>query len=358
MNSHSEPSQNSAPEIENHCCPSKKKKDYFFFSLVGVSLVFYFGHLLSLVEITLPHQIKHLFHHFFELINKMSLGIIIGIVFVGVLSHVPREYVISILGKPGSRWSLVRATMAGVLLDLCSHGILMVGMQLYRRGAGIGQVMAFLIASPWNSLSLTIILFTLIGIKYTLLFIFLSMFIGLITGKLFDILTIKKMIPLNPNQVELPDNFKLIPNLKKDLAKVNFNFKLVFDIIWGGVKESKIIVKWLLFGSILASLIKIFVDQGIFQNYFGPSLIGLLLTLAATTIIEVCSEGATPIAADLLTRANAPGNSFTFLMAGVATDYTEIVSIKETMKSWKISLLLPLLTVPQILILGYILNTF
>lgn len=29
-------------------------------------------------------------------------------------------------------------------------------------------------------------------------------------------------------------------------------------------------------------------------------------------IFEVCSEGSTPIAVDLLTRAKAPGNSFAF----------------------------------------------
>ena len=64
-----------------------------------------------------------------------------------------------------------------------------------------------------------------------------------------------------------------------------------------------------------------------FATWFGASFVGLWLTLLAATVIEVCSEGATPIAADLMNRAGAPGNSFTFLMAGVATDYTELLSI-------------------------------
>ncbi len=120
--------------------------------------------------------------------------------------------------------------------------------------------------------------------------------------------------------------------------------------------KERVLVKWLLFGALLSSLIKVFVSQGIFQEYFEPSLLGLATTLVATTFLEVCSEGSTPIAADLLYRATAPGNSFTFLMAGVSTDYTEILSIRETTKSWKISLLLPLVTVPQVLILGFILT--
>jgi uncharacterized membrane protein YraQ (UPF0718 family) len=59
-----------------------------------------------------------------------------------------------------------------------------------------------------------------------------------------------------------------------------------------------------------------------------------------------------------MNRAGAPGNSFTFLMAGVATDYTELMSIKDTSGSWKIALYLPLITVPQVMILGYFLNGF
>ncbi len=61
------------------------------------------------------------------------------------------------------------------MLDLCNHGILMVAMKLYERGASIGQVMAFLIANKWNSLTLTLILVGLIGLKWTLLFIVASL---------------------------------------------------------------------------------------------------------------------------------------------------------------------------------------
>ncbi len=45
-------------------------------------------------------------------------------------------------------------------------------------------------------------------------------------------------------------------------------------------------------------------------------------------------------------------------MAGVATDYTEVMSIKERTKSWKIALFLPLVTVPQVILIGWLLNQF
>ena len=58
----------------------------------------------------------------------------------------------------------------------------MVGAKLYERGASIGQVMAFLIASPWNSFSLTLVLIALIGLPWTLTFIGLSMIVAVIVS--------------------------------------------------------------------------------------------------------------------------------------------------------------------------------
>jgi len=117
------------------------------------------------------------------------------------------------------------------------------------------------------------------------------------------------------------------------------------------------VLRWLLFGVILAGLIRAFMSPEQYGTYFGPTLAGLGLTIIAATIIEVCSEGSTPMAADLLTRAEAPCNSFAFLMTGVSTDYTEIMVMRDATKSWKIALFLPLLTVPQIVVISWLMNT-
>ncbi len=116
------------------------------------------------------------------------------------------------------------------------------------------------------------------------------------------------------------------------------------------------VLRWIFFGVILAALLRTFLSPDQFSSYFGPTVAGLLLTLGVATVLEVCSEGTLPVAADILTRAGAPGNSFTFLMAGVSTDYTEIMILKEVTRYWKIALFLPLVTLPQIILLGYLLN--
>jgi len=82
---------------------------------------------------------------------------------------------------------------------------------------------------------------------------------------------------------------------------------------------------------------------------------GLVITLFFATIIEVCSEGSSPLAFEIYSQTGAFGNSFIFLMAGVATDYTEIGLIWHNIGK-KSALWLPIITVPQILLLGYIFN--
>ncbi len=293
-----------------------------------------------------------------EMLHAMWWGVLLGVVLVGWLNRIPREVVISALGPGHTKRGIFRATLAGLLLDLCNHGILMVAMKLYERGASLGQVMAFLIASPWNSFTLTLILFGLIGIPWTLAFIAFSMVIAWISGLIFDRLELAGTLPMNPNKEALPADYKLKPELARLFKEADYSPKATLDMIWDGIKGARMVIRWIMFGVVLVALLRAFVPMEIFETWFGATVGGLFLTLLAATIIEVCSEGSTPIAADLVNRAGAPGNGFTFLMAGAATDYTEVMVIRDTMKSWKIALFLPLITVPQVLFIGWAMNVF
>lgn len=339
-----------------HCHSEKKKLDIILWGSLICIVPLYLCHLVFSSQASDISVLNEMSGAVFELLNKMWWGVLLGIFFVGVLDKIPRDFVMSVLGSKRGIGSIFRATFAGVLLDLCSHGILLVGMKLYERGASLGQTMAFLIASPWNSFSLTLILFALVGLKWTLMFLLLSFVVAVISGIIFNKLEDKKILPQNPNKVDLPDDFNFFQEAKKQFSLSSINLSFCKDVLISGIKSSRMIVRWILFGVLLAALIRTFVSAEHFQEFFGPTVMGLFLTLIAATIIEVCSEGSTPIAADIMNRANAPGNTFAFLMSGVSTDYTEMLALKETTKSWKISLFLPLVTLPQILILGYILN--
>ena len=347
-------------EPEASCCTPEGKTDWLLWISGSLVLAAALGTSVlpaSLLDLA-PAWLIHFGHGSTELLGKMWWGLVLGIFFVGLLAKVPREIIMGTLGRAGSWQGLLRATAAGLCFDLCSHGILLVGMQLYRRGASLGQTAAFLIASPWNSFSLTLILVGLIGLPWTLTFVILSGIVALSGGWMLERLVERGTLPGNPFATAQDAGFRLWPELVKRWRGARLDGAFWKDVIIDGLKESRMILRWIFFGILLAGLIRVLLDPAVFQQYFGPTLLGLLLTLIATTLIEVCSEGSSPIAADLINRAGAPGNAFAFLMAGVATDYTEIMSLKETTRSWKAALFLPLVTVPQTLAIAWVMNHF
>jgi len=151
--------------------------------------------------------------------------------------------------------------------------------------------------------------------------------------------------------------------VRKDVAKrwkaFRFSLENARDALVGVGKGSwaltKMVLWWIVIGMFLASLARAYVPSHMFQQWLGPTLLGLFVTLALATIIEVCSEGSAPMAFEIYSQTGAFGNSFVFLMAGVATDYTEIGLIWQNIGK-KAALWLPAVAVPQIVLLGWLFN--
>jgi uncharacterized protein len=350
-------------QIITSCCPSHLEANPFKSRLlVLTTLILTISYVTHLVTTNFSsHSAKkqsliQLFNQsIYTFSNQIFIGVVLGIVAVGLLNQVPRDFIMRFLGRERGFKGLIKATLAGLMLDLCSHGILLVGLKLYERGASLGQTVAFLVASPWNSLSLTIILYNLVGAFWTSAFILFSLAIALTSGSIFDLLVNKKLLPKNPNRrfnILEEDNQKFS---FKELFR-SFKSRNIFEIFKSGALDSIMIIKWLFLGVILASLLRTFLDPAQYQSYFGSHIGGVFNTLVFATVFETCSEGSTPVAADILNYALAPGNSFLFLMAGAATDYSEIMGLKERTKSWRIALALPFIVLPQSLLIALLLN--
>ena len=130
----------SKEKVTSSCCPSeqaKQKLDWLLWGAGSMVVIAYGLHLAQflLPQLLLPQWLVTMSRGMAELVNTMWWGVLIGILFVGLLTRVPQALITSVIGQAGTKRGLLRATLAGVLLDLCSHGILMVGMQLYQRGA-------------------------------------------------------------------------------------------------------------------------------------------------------------------------------------------------------------------------------
>ena len=126
-------------------------------------------------------------------------------------------------------------------------------------------------------------------------------------------------------------------------------------VLRGAASLADMILWWIVLGIVLAGLIGAFVPTHIFHQYLGPSFTGLLLTLAAATVIEICSEGSAPLAFEVYRQTGSLGNTFAFLMGGFVTDYTEIGLVGNNL-GWRTAFWMVAVSVPQVLLLGWLYN--
>jgi len=274
-------------------------------------------------------------------------AILLGLLMGGVVDYfIPEEFVFRYLGQR-RKSSLFYAVIAGFLMSACSHGILAISIQLHKKGASIPSVITFLLASPWANLPVTILLFSFFGWK-ALLFVLTAMLIALITGFIF--MGLEKINLIEPSK-------KIFEKQKYQKPYIsNYNFQdAVKEVFQGMVSLANMVLWWILIGFMMAVLIRTYIPAHIFIQFFGPSFSGLILTLLFAAIIEVCSEGSAPIAFEIFNKTMTFGNPFVFLMAGVATDYTEIGLIWTNIGK-KTAIWLPIVAVPQVLLFGYLFN--
>lgn len=331
--------------------PSKKwylKKVWW---LVGAAF------LLGTVSLFIP-ILERFAHAFWEYARVIGWAIVLGLILGGVIDYyVPKEYISKLLATPKKR-TVFYATGLGLLASACSHGILALSMELHKKGASGPAVISFLLASPWSNFPVTLLLIGLFG-WHGLLIILSAVFVALTTGLIFQWLDQKGRIEKNTNTVTFGSSFDILADWKERRKGYRMSwaqFKLdISGIMTGALHLSEMVMGWVTLGVLLASLAQAYIPHHIFKNYLSADLFGLLTTLAFATLLEVCSEGTAPLAFEIYRQTRALGNSFVFLSAGVLTDYTEIGLVWSNLGR-KTAIWMVVVGVPQILILGYILN--
>jgi uncharacterized membrane protein YraQ (UPF0718 family)/YHS domain-containing protein len=336
------------PECEIKKRPWYKERLY----IVGIITI-----LLFISSYLIPF-LNPLFNALVDYLKLIWWAILLGPLLGGVIDYlIPREYIQKYLGRHKKR-SIIYAVLFGFLMSACSHGILAIAIELYKKGANTSSVIAFLLASPWANLPITILFFGFFGVK-ALVLIISAIIIAMITGWIYMFLENKKLVECNKCGLDKDLKFSILKDMKQRLKKYEFNSKnlnnTVKGIAQGSWSLSRMVMWWILIGMIIASIARAFVPQHFFMAYMGATFLGIIVVLILATIIEVCSEGSAPMAFEIFNQTGAFGNSFVFLMAGVATDYTEIGLIWQNIGR-KAAIWLPIITVPQILALGWVFN--
>lgn len=329
------------------CCDLPHKKDWkkskalwSVFFLVVVWL------LVSQWEIF--DKFRRVLEHDFQ---TMMLPLLLGIVFGGAVdAFVPSSWITAWLTGHRKR-SLLYSVCLGFLMSACSHGLVAIAMQLYKKGAARSSVISFLLASPWANLAMT---FLMVGFfkVWGFVIIFAAIAIALITGLIFQ--RIENSGWFGPVQYTAAAESITGAVWWQELRSRNFLTHA--KNIWHGTWQlAEMIMPWIVLGIFLAALSTALIPEEWFRNYLGKSIGGLFATLGLATIIEVCSEGMSFLAFELYKQTGAIGNAFIFLMAGVATDFTEVSLIWKNM-GWKAALAMIVITLPQIVLVGWILN--
>jgi hypothetical protein len=284
----------------------------------------------------------------------VALGLLLG----GVIDYyIPREYISKVLSRRRPA-TIFNAVLLGFLMSACSHGILALTIQIHKKGASNPAVVSFLLASPWANLTITIMLIGFFGLK-ALFIIFAAIIVAINTGFIFMFLEEKGLIEKNKNIVEVSQGFSILNDLKARFKNYRFGLNSAIadfkGIIAGTLALSDMVLWWIMLGLLIATLTGAYIPVHFFHKFMGPTLLGLLVTLGLATIIEICSEGSSPLAFEIYRQTGALGNSFVFLMAGVVTDYTEIGLLWANVGR-RTALWLPIITVPQVVAIGYLAN--
>lgn len=297
---------------------------------------------------------------FLDYLGLIWWALLIGFLLGGVIDHfIPKKYVQRYLSLHKKR-TVLYSVVLGFLMSACSHGILAIAIELYKKGASTPSVIAFLLAAPWANLPITILLFGFFG--FNAFYIVISaIIIAIVTGLIYQVLDRKGWVECKYCDLKIDETFSVREDAKKRIRNYKAtkeNLKNDFKgIMKGSWSLTKMVLWWIIIGMFMASFARAFIPHEWFLLYLGPTIIGLLVTLILATVIEVCSEGSAPLSFEIFKQTGAFGNSFVFLNAGVATDYTELGLLWSNVGK-RAAILLPIITVPQILVLGWLFNVF
>jgi len=244
-----------------------------------------------------------------------------------------------------SRWlggrgagSVVRATMVGAPLPLCSCGVLPVALGLRRSGASKGATVSFLISTPETSVDSITVTYALMGPVMAVVRPIAALVSALVTGLMALFLPddpgAEKLRAEDPNRSccstesdccsgkaeEAESSCCSGTQPKKEapawLQGMRYTLTTMLDDISG----------WLIAGIVVAGLVAAFVPQDWLAQW-GAGPWAMLAMVMVGIPMYVCATASTPIAAALMLAGVSPGAVLVFLLVGPATNFAGLAII-------------------------------
>jgi uncharacterized protein len=288
-----------------------------------------------------------------QLFVAMTPYLVLGMFMAGLL-HVliKEEFIAKHIGKPDF-WSVVKSSLFGVPLPLCSCGVVPMAVYLKDSGASRSSIVSFLISTPQTGVDSIIAAYGLLGPAMAVIRPIAAFFSGLLGGgaamfhekkagkgdyNSFDKTLDKIPGPLSASietanqpgeveacgcghdhcrnpQEEVPDEDAALPVSGRLRKKVSSLFS------YGFVEFTDDIAVSFIAGLVIAGIITLAIPDGFFSDSFvGSGISGMLLMVIIGIPFYTCSTSSIPIAAAFIMKGISPGAAFVFLMAGPATN--------------------------------------
>ena len=283
-----------------------------------------------------------------DLSNAMAPYILLGLIIAGILHEVvPDSIVKNHLGKD-SVLSVIKATLFGIPLPVCSCGVIPLARSIQKSGASKGATLSFLISTPITGVDSILATYGIFGWLFTLYRIVTSLIISIVAGILSNLYATDENSPEETKEKALKPSFVMVKpsplqgssfSIKKEAGisfssnkeKKKFNIKKVLHYSFGVLLKD--IASPLLFGLLLGALITTAVPQNLNEILIKYSWISYIIAIAIAVPMYVCATASLPIAAGLMLSGVSPGAAFVFLSAGPATNTVTIGVVKKSLGS-------------------------
>jgi uncharacterized membrane protein YraQ (UPF0718 family) len=305
----------------------------------------------------------------------------IGFLLSGLVHEfVPTEWVERHLGGAGLK-PILYSTLIGTILPICCFGSLPVAVSLHRKGARLGPVLAFLVATPATSISALLVTYGLMGLKFTIFIFFAVIAMGLVMGLVGNLITVKPRVLTSQEQQALdpvcgmtvevgraskteyggetyyfccshcqqafegsPQEY--LAGSRQVAHRVKHVFKYAF------VDMVKEIGPELLLGLALAALIAAVAPVGEFVGaHFGGGL-GYLFSLGFGLIMYICSTASVPLVHAFVSQGMNIGAGMVLLLVGPITSWGTILVLRKEFGGRILATYLAVVCVMS-LVLGY-----
>ncbi|RTR32684.1 permease [Shewanella atlantica] len=300
-------------------------------------------------------------HFFVEDTSKIFVLLIVMIYVIGVIrASLDVERVRDYLAGKNRFVGYMLGSMFGVITPFCSCSSIPVFLGFTSAGIPLGITMAFLITSPLINEVAVLLLMSLLGWKFTLLYIAVGMSVGMLGGLFLDAIKAERWL-----QSFAADALKRGQNqqAKGIEAHQDTTQKLTLKERHKFAKQETVQIfmrvwKWVFIGVGLGAALHGFVPAGWIESHLGQGqwwsvpaavLLGIPLYSNATGVI--------PVMESLIINGLPIGTTLAFCMSTVAASFPEFILLKQVMQ-WRLLATLFFVLLTAFTLVGWVFNAF